>query len=40
MNTKKSRGTVLSVALLGALLFPWALAAQVQEARVRIDGMT
>lgn len=39
MNTKKCRSVVFSVALLAALVFPLTLAAQVQEARVHIDGM-
>jgi hypothetical protein len=39
MNTSAYRKTVLVLALLSALLMPAVLTAQVEEARVRIDGM-
>ncbi len=39
MKTTKHRKAVFVLALLGALLLPLGLAAQVEEARVRIDGM-
>ena len=42
MNPRKRRKAARrwrALALLGALLLPHALAAQVEEARVRIDGM-
>ena len=39
MRTTASRRTLLALALLAAVLFPIAAYAQVEEARVRIDGM-
>ena len=39
MKTKEYRKTVFVAAVLASLLLPQGLAAQVEEARVRIDGM-
>ncbi len=39
MNTTDYRKTVLALVLLSALLLPALLAAQVEEAKVRVDGM-
>jgi hypothetical protein len=39
MRTREYRKTVFVAAVLAALLLPQGLAAQVEEARVRIDGM-
>ncbi len=39
MRTREYRKAVFVAAVLAALLLPQGLAAQVEEARVRIDGM-
>jgi hypothetical protein len=39
MSTRKTGKILFMLALLGALLLPVRGAAQVEEARVRIDGM-
>ncbi len=39
MRTREYRKIVFVAAVLAALLLPQGLAAQVEEARVRIDGM-
>ncbi len=39
MRTAQFRAKLFAAMLLGALLFPLCAAAQVEEARVRIDGM-
>jgi hypothetical protein len=39
MRTSRYRKPFFMVGLLGALLLPAVVAAQVQEARVHIDGM-
>lgn len=39
MRTKGFRIGFFAITLIGAMLFPLSSAAQVEEARVRIDGM-
>ncbi len=39
MRTREYRKTVFVAAVLAALLLPQAMSPQVEEARVRIDGM-
>jgi len=39
MRTREYRKTVFVAAVLAALLLPPGLIAQVEEARVRVDGM-